>query len=336
MKTSVLVFSILLAIPVLANAQSFTKFVSDELVQDLSCESLNADAIYRAVRPEAFQQSRRIVLKNFSDEAFQGQCWSLARTQRLNLLLGRQDHTAAFDSRAIEAMISTAAVPPSEAGIELPEYNPNAPKANIGQTVERNALSKWILGPDTKRAAEAATFGQIYLNRLDQMLKRDIRKILQLPWLSKYKTFSWPEETSKAIKRFIDAIRVGQTRLFLRKENVEYLHVEQSEAGLKNQLGRIAKLTREKKLPLINMRESKKDQHIVVAHTFQVIEKDHYYIGIIDSNAPNDSTRAIEIKRVNGRLIAWYGSQKDIFLVEENERPKLDNALVRHYRRMCQ
>jgi hypothetical protein len=305
--------------------QGPVKIISDELVANLSCNNVNSEAIYKAIRPDAFGLNRRILIRNYSTRIFNGQCWAIARAQRLNLLLGRQDGTAPYNQENIESLISGTQVPPSKAGLEPVEV------AKASKPANDPYFMRYLPG----LSPLAVLVG--YSRRMgEEFAAQTVEAIRTLLPRSEFDTFSWPKDGRRSIGKFTTAIDVAQARLFLRLKNLPFLFKEQTEQNFIANLNQIATLARAKKLPLINMRYKRSEQHVVVVTDFIVTEKDHYWLQVIDSELPEDQSRALEIKRVNGQLKAfWNNENPDVFLVEEGERLKLNRALVRHYNRLC-
>lgn len=92
----------------IASAASFaaapSRVVSDELVSNLRCDQLNPTTIYKSIRPNAFDIFRRVTTGNFAANRI-AHCWSIARWQRIGLLLGRQDLNSKFDPVMVADMI---------------------------------------------------------------------------------------------------------------------------------------------------------------------------------------------------------------------------------------
>lgn len=71
---------------------SSSRSINDSLVQGLSCQNLSVDSIYRALRPDAFDPSRDMPLKNWpfrSGLTMIAGCWGLASSQRMIYYLAR-------------------------------------------------------------------------------------------------------------------------------------------------------------------------------------------------------------------------------------------------------
>ncbi|MGZ3775906.1 MAG: hypothetical protein ACXVCN_19485, partial [Bdellovibrio sp.] len=98
MGPSLIVFGLGLFISVIfANSTTLaeahpTKVISDSLVQNLECHSLNVDNIYKSIRDDAFDISHNIPIKNWSFQKGSSKiagCWALSRTQRMISYLAR-------------------------------------------------------------------------------------------------------------------------------------------------------------------------------------------------------------------------------------------------------
>ena len=70
--------------------------INDSLVQNLSCQNLSVDSIYRAIRDDAFSEARNMDVENWD-----GNCWGLSSTQRMFSYLARyrQSNNMSFEAR---------------------------------------------------------------------------------------------------------------------------------------------------------------------------------------------------------------------------------------------
>ena len=65
------------------------KNISDELVENLSCENITTDSIYAHIKDDGFSVERSILQQNWSTGVI-ANCWSLSHAQRLHFYLGRK------------------------------------------------------------------------------------------------------------------------------------------------------------------------------------------------------------------------------------------------------
>ncbi len=95
----VTLLSAAIGVPSLAANQSrkqSNREISDSLVLQLNCRSLSVDAIYKAIREDAFHESRNMPIFNWS--SMHGlfplqQCWALSSSQRMFSYLARYNES---------------------------------------------------------------------------------------------------------------------------------------------------------------------------------------------------------------------------------------------------
>lgn len=74
------------------SAANTTNFITDALVENLSCNNLSEQSIYASIKPEAFASNKHIPIRNwsFANGSYSlGVCWSLSHTQRLFFYLAK-------------------------------------------------------------------------------------------------------------------------------------------------------------------------------------------------------------------------------------------------------
>lgn len=280
------------------NAQASTqaRVVGDELVQNLRCDQVSADSIYKAIRPSAFSIARRITTENFKANSI-AHCWALARWQRIALLLGRQNSSVNYDPAAIADLIRGG------------RPHLNVQNFAIQTPLQNYRVFRW---PATQGTVD---------KQLSQ-LEKDIRRA-----------------KSSTPRNYYEELESAQGSLFYRFSNVYFLLDSQSVRERAETINKIARLAQQNRLPMVNLRYAKDDQHVVLVKSFKRVAKDKWEFITFDANAPRIEKKML-ITHSDGhfKINFRYGDRTnnpDIYLVGEDERPYLDSALTHYYQNLC-
>jgi hypothetical protein len=282
------------------------KSISDELVTHLSCVNLTPASIYQAIRPTAFDPNRRIEADNYYLNDL-GQCWSLARFQRLNLLLGRE--TLQHQTKVVDRIARGFDYVPLFGGpLEI-----RKPLTNL-----------WVFGmpKDKSRYYNAADW-------VDSVVAK--------------RTNFRPDSSS-----FFEAIEQSQLRLFFRPKNLSLIGETLSYQAQRSELNQIFQLANRKMLPLMVMRFRRFAQHVVAVKAAYRTSPTSWSLSLVDSNGTGVA-HDLEISLRSGKFELCKRNNSNpstrcelddeavqsVRLVEENERPMIDDALVRYYRSQC-
>ncbi len=276
------------------DAKASGKLISDELVQNLRCEALSPDEIYKSIKSDAFTEKRTYPIRNFASSRMSGHCWAIARFDRVALFLGR---------------LQSKLKPSSSA--ELAEVARVRGTTRIPYTPVK--LTNW---------------------------SRTQLEVFQWPVVTHADDWKQRAVDARSVPQIREALEEAQGHLFYRSKNLPFvLKADYSVAEKRRQLALAIKLANAKKLPLINIRYGRLDQHIVVVTWIQRLAAGDFYVYTIDSNS---TTARLRVKTTETTFSIVDEGQRaqtpvEMFsVVEEEDRPQIESALMSYYRRLCQ
>lgn len=303
-----------LMIIILVGSWCSAKTMSDNLVQDLSCENLSVDSIYERIREDAFSEESHIPLENWSTGVL-GNCWSLSRSQRLLYMLGRTQAGVAEDEKALIRVLDMI-----RGGRPIPGALTEAGEGPAKDLrLKEYAVFFWGEGSSFR----GSSFWQTLMNGV---VDTGFNGAKQRSFVSEIEEFQR--------KRFYKASNVKMgLGAWARTPDIN----EQTFAQLKKNLDR-------KRLTLMVLRADQTVQHVIVVKKYEVLSEAEIRLVVYDSNFPRRENTFIY--RADQRqfyaeniLGPFYGQSLNrpvgAFIVDEEERTLIDQALLKHYRSIC-
>lgn len=292
--------------------------VSDSLVQDLACPQLSIKEIHRKIRPEAFQTSYHLPVRNwsFSSGLYDlAACWSLARSQRLFFYLSRWNEKAPpADSKIIFNLLEMIRGSSPYTSIDEQQIK-EFPLKELYVTSQPESS----LGPQSPLWASLLVGLKQTLEN-DRVLFRNLRTEVEF-----YQS-----------RRFHDFIR-----------NIRYVIGDGARSPRKNRATRdlIIRNLEENSLPLILLRPKRVSQHVVLAKRYTVLSNGDIEFEVYDSNQPSRDQRLLfshqEDEFYGPDIVGGLPKVDDpqaplgVFVVDEKERDLIDRALLKYYQKKC-
>jgi hypothetical protein len=301
-------------------------WISDSLVNNLSCNSLSVGGILRQIRREAFSSSNHMPLKNWgfrSGASNIAACWGMSSTQRKLFYLLRLNEKIAPrpDTKAVLDIVRGATIK------AIPgEYD-------TSYLIDQN-LKHYQVIPVSERNLREEYYKKTGTSFLEILFKGVDYRLDSLPIYRNLKT----------------EIERSQERHFYRLENIGMgsgtgpLAPEKN----KNTLRSLITNMRMNRLTLINLRLRIRVQHIVIAKSFTQDDKGNVWIQAYDSNHPeadqqifySNATGHFYAPKIMGSYVGDdlgtdYSHPLGVFIVDEPERARIEAALLRHYKKRC-
>ncbi len=296
----------------------YPRKVSDSLVKNLSCENLNADRIYEAIRPNAFDTSKHFPFRNFAFRSVfwdLGACWSFSHAQRILFYLGRFNDQTKIDSEAQTLRVLDYIRKPAESYLfSQGDFDPI-------QNIEIEVLQEPY---------------QIF--RISaRSLEEDAQKKTNSFWKDIFKGLAVNSEN----RNFVEEIKAYQRMRFYQARNLEFLFSGPRPTTSENQktIDLLLRNLDKNKLTLLNLKRAINWQHIVIAKSFELTKNHVVRIVVYDSNFPqidNEIYYDIEKKEFLGGGVTGHQTEiVGIYVVDENDRDHFENALLKHYANIC-
>ena len=288
----------------------FAKDISDDLVENLSCQNLSTQTIYQSIKPAAFSIDKHTQKQNWATGVI-ANCWSLSRTQRLHFYLGRtkllDEKTATRNSEEILNMIRGS----------IPDQM-NQPMVGVKEI--ENKLKKLSVFELTNSK---------YIENLQAKSKMSTGSMLD--------------------RNFVNDIETYQVRRFNHPANLGKYVLSAMPSASENEklFKQIAQNLDQNKLTLINMRAFKTAQHVVVAKSYKQDERGNYQITVYDSNYPRSVQKLVYVTSQKmfispdsmGVFFQYKSMPEDsplaVFIVDEEDRELIEKALLSYYQKVC-
>lgn len=309
-----------------APATKSSRTINDSLVQNLSCQNLSVNTIYRSIRDEAFAESRNmdIVNWNFSSGGFTiGNCWALASTQRMLSYLARYNQSSNMSKEARRELVLNMVrrgVPAVQADDSTPE------RGNRNQNRDRvvtKALKTYSVFPvEGNSVADSYDFWWDLRAGYDMNLSRKftVRRSLR------------------------DDMQVNQGNHFYRMGNVG-MGLGSGATSPKENYETLKTLMRNadgRRLTLINLRLDRTIQHIVMVKSYKKTGSGDVVFTVYDSNQPTRDQEVVYYSRSGtftsagvAKALAVTTKPLGVFVVDEQERQDFEVAMLKHYRTVC-
>lgn len=313
-----------------AYAQAKNVIINDSLVLNLDCRKLSVDNIYRAIRPDAFHESRNMPIQNWpfrSGVATIAGCWALSSTQRMVSYLARYNTP---DNRRMEQRVPRILDMIRRASLEE--------KRESGEDHTSNNNSQPFIARNLKYySVFPVPEGSLYESR------RDYQNGLWNGLLDGYTQ----EFNGKLVSRNFKAeIEANQASHFFRAGNIGMGLGSGSRSESKNRES-VAQLTRNldgKRLTLINLRAGRTAQHIVMVKSYKRLGQSTLEFKVYDSNDPgrdasvfySTSSSQFYAPDIVRRFVLTNETKAlGVYIVDEEERVQLEAAMLAHYKILC-
>ncbi|HEX7675739.1 MAG TPA: hypothetical protein VF412_16300 [Bdellovibrio sp.] len=306
-----------------------SKVVTDSLVRNLSCRKIGVNAIYAAIREDAFDQKRNMPIQNwsFSSGGFPiAGCWALSSTQRMFSYMTRYNEAQAHGSydRTFAVLNMVRRSDPDEASSN--EY-PGRP----GENLQTQQLRE---GP-----AKVAVF-----KVAEDSLSDDYRYGRQGLWTDLMVGLNQRFPGGSFLHRnFRGDVQVNQAYHFFRVGNIG-MAVGSGSRGEGRNAETAAQLVRNisgKRLTLVNLRVNQTNQHVVMVKSFTKDSSGNILFKVYDSNQFRADQNLIYSSKYQQfyapDVMGAFGGTGSLgaFIVSEDERGPLENALVEYYKQAC-
>lgn len=286
-----------------------TKIISDSLVKDLKCSELSRDNVLSVLQPDAFSWERELPIHNWGEidaagkrMGFKGsnnglgQCWSLAHLQRIIFYMGRFNEPEPSDRSAYIKKLSATILGENDKNLEVFSIK------DLGSLT--NKFTEHFINNQEDESARG--------------LKRDIEKY-----------------QSQHLYQFgnLGMLIGGSDRS--RNENAQVFN------QLRNDLER-------HRLPIVIVRESLSKQHAVVVKKVELDPTGNYAFDVYDSDSPGEEYSLSSISYIENErefVAPWIvkemgefnvkTSPVGIFLVDEEDMDRIQDALYKHYTQVC-
>ncbi len=296
----------------LAHGQNINQTISDRLVEDLNCKNISVSEIYSKIRPDAYSINTHIPEQNWTT-GYLGNCWSLAHAQRILMMLSRLNPDASLSDINLREVLNLFRGSIPEQAARFPKPIP-----------QERPLHKYEVFESDRNFSEGS--------KLFSLLQQGFEE-------------SWGE--GNLLRNFKRDIEVFQVYRFHRPGNIPMGLGDWERETFENKKSfqLLVRNINENRLSLVNLRAERTVQHVVIPKRYEVTGDGKYIFYVFDSNFPDQETTFAYDSRIEqfegGSVMgAFYNTPYlnravGLFIVDENEHKKIDEALVRYYRKAC-
>lgn len=308
------------------------KSVTDSLVRGLSCRDLSVNSIYKAIREDAFDESRNMPITNweYSHNGIPlGNCWALSSTQRMFSYLARYNESSSVGKEERVKLVldmvrrSTPKLMQETESVERGRSYAHKPQMRVVNSPLKNYKVFEVEGDSLDKSYDF--------------------------WWGLRDGFVATLAPKRTVKRaFRDDIQVNQGNHFFRAGNLG-MGLGSSPTSAKDNYETIKTLLRNldgKRLTLMNIRMERINQHIVMAKSYVKNSNGVIEIKVYDSNQPEkdqylnyDSRTGVFTSEDIAGLFYGRTNAKSralgVFIVDEEERGAFEQAMLAHYRTRC-
>lgn len=288
-------------------------------MDNLSCDSLSSESIFKSIRADAFDTKYHFPVYNWRTGVI-ANCWGLSRAQRIHFYLSR-----------INANKSEMSNAESESILNM----------------FRGSIPDMIIQPmiGTKEIEKKLTSFNVYETAGDGFSLSPEYSVTEL---TADTALSSGSISSRSFKRDIE---IYQARRFSQISNLTgFVLSGRNTKEFNNQtIQTLLRNLDQNKLTLLNLRISTATQHIVVAKKYFYNEPlKQIEIAVYDSRFPyhtvqnliyDMNTQSFFSNDIAGDLLVEMNkeaeSEFDVFIVDEDDRTFIEDALIRHYRSAC-
>jgi hypothetical protein len=290
-----------------ATAQARLSEVSDSLVERLSCSNISPDSIRRAIREDAFSSAKHNPVENWGTWPGLANCWSLARLQRVMFLMGR---TGVPNARATRK-----------------DANEVLDIARGARPI-RNALGMY--------------------NPMFHGVPFNPNRVIETPTENVFTSplFETLKSSGKEGRNLKSEIETYQFFRFTHPGNLKYLEGElarSAEANITTATHLILNATA-RKLTLVILRGGRTKQHVVLVKRVEPSSDGRSVVfWAYDANQPeidvtfryDKEAREFFAPEIMGKLKADPAKSVGVYITDESERDRMEQALVKHYQSVC-
>ncbi|WP_041583572.1 hypothetical protein AB1A81_11150 [Bdellovibrio bacteriovorus] len=306
------------------------KRVTDSLVQDLTCNKLSIEGIYYRIKDDAFHESRNMPITNWpfrSGVATIAGCWALSSTQRMISYMARYNEPTSLRMD----QISPGLLNQIRGGtLELVNDNRNndnyALRSSSERIITRSLKANSVFPVPSNSLAE----DKWHTNSL---------------WMRLLEGHVENVDGRNVHRHFRAEIEENQARHFFRASNIGMGAGSGDRSASKNQetVATMRRNAETKRLTLVNLRAGRTAQHIVMVKSYKAT-KDMITFTVYDSNQPSkDQLLYYSVKNsafyapdIVSRFVLENTSRSlGVYVVDEDEREMLEDAMLAYYRVKC-
>ncbi len=292
-------------------AQSAAFQISDRLVQGLECKNISAAAIYSKVRDDAYSIEAQIPEANWAT-GYLANCWSLAHAQRLVFMLSRLAPDEGTSEEKMRGVLDMFRGSSPEEAARFP--NP---------ILQERPLRQYSVFSTDRNFSEGSSFYSLLQQGFSEP------GILGIP------------------RNFRNEIEIFQIYHFHRAKNLPmFLGNWERPAGENQQsFKKIIQAIDQHRLNLLVLRADRTVQHVVIPKRYEIASDGKYIFHVFDANFPDRENAFAydpQIQQFEGGSVmgAFYHTPYltkavGVFIVDEGENKKIDEALVRYYQKAC-
>lgn len=302
------------------------RVINDSLVENLRCQNLNVDSIYRAIREDAFSEARNMDIENwgYSSGGFPlANCWALSSTQRMFSYLARYNQPNTMGRQARLEMVS------NQVRRAIPSVQSQQGTSERGS---RSTADERIVNRDLKKFSVFPVEGPSLAGTYEF-------------WWELRAGYDMNLSRRYTVKRsFREDVQHNQTNHFFRMGNVG-MGLGSGATSPKENYESLKTMMRNadgKRLTLVNLRMARTNQHVVMIKSYKKISTGDVVFTVYDSNQPLRDQELIYNVRsgtFTSHGIAKYYSiplrPMGLFIVDEEERQDFEVAMLNHYRSAC-
>lgn len=309
------------------NSRESKRIINDSLVQNLSCQSLSVNNIYRSIREDAFDESRNLPRGNWSFRSGMTRiagCWGLASTQRMVSYLARYNTSSHLP---MEQRISTILDMIRGKSLEV--------AVNYGDEVTYNSkvFEERKLKRYTVFEVEESNLGESFLSGTQSL------------WNSLESGYHQKFNGTRILRNLENEIEANQVSHFFRPKNIK-MGLGNGPRSVRENFATITQLKKNldgRRLTLLNLRADRTAQHIVMAKSYRVNSNGEIEIKVYDPNVHtvdailfyDEVSGDFYSPEISYRIAGVRDLSLGVFIVDEDERAPLEEALLEHYRLRC-
>lgn len=300
---------LLIGLLIFASNVSYSKTISDQLVENLDCKNLDSSTVYSHIRKDSFSSQRHLPLENWGFRyGFYrlANCWSLTHLQRIYFYLGRDVH--APSNIDLLSPISKSQIANLVRGFE--------PYYVMEEGLKNWPLKNWFVFPAEKLME------------------------LSAPWREELEHGHILERSLASEVEHYQAWRFHQ----IKNSKLVFEKVPREIADHRRLVIQLKKLIDQNRLPLVVIKANLKTQHVVMVKSYEEVGGRTQFI-VYDSNFPElenefsfDEDSQFRAPTIIGRLGGIQNPNQlvSIYLVDDKDHIKIEKALLQYYKKQCE
>ena len=295
----------------LVQAQSTTSQINDRLVQGLECKNISVSAIYSKIREDAYSIQTQIPDANWAT-GYLANCWSLAHAQRLVFMLSRLASNADFSEAKLRGVLDM-----------FRGSSPEEAARFSNPILQERPLRQYTVFSTDRNFSEGSN--------LYSLLQQGFSEsgFLGIP------------------RNFRNEIEIFQIYHFHRAKNLPMFVGNWERPANENQQSfkQIIQAIDQHRLNLLVLRADRTVQHVVIPKRYEISSDGKYIFHVFDANFPDRENAFAydpQIQQFEGGSVmgAFYDTPYltkavGVFIVDEGENKKIDEALVLYYQKAC-